>query len=267
MHFAIMVVLEGIQIAVLLAVLGFVWNLLYVRVAVEQFDKRLTVELSQIREMTLREGKQAREELAHILQGFHETLSHFMKDIASIQSHQQEVVFAKLEAMTKMIDEKMELVRTTLDTHLRTLQEDNAKKLEQMRVTVDEKLQGTLEKRLGESFKLVSDRLEMVHKGLGEMQTLAAGVGDLKKVLSNVKTRGIWGEVQLGNLLEQLLTQEQYAVNVATRPGSQDRVEFAIKLPGKNPDMTQIWLPIDAKFPQETYERLLISRQCRSRFG
>jgi DNA recombination protein RmuC len=132
---------------------------------------------------------------------------------------------------------------------------DNEKRLEQMRQTVDEKLQGTLEARLGESFKLVSDRLEQVHKGLGEMQTLASGVGDLKRVLSNVKTRGTWGEVQLGALLEQMLTPDQYEKNVATT-GTSERVEFAIKLPGREPGQT-CWLPVDAKFPVEDYQRLL----------
>jgi DNA recombination protein RmuC len=134
------------------------------------------------------------------------------------------------------------------------MQEDNGKRLEQMRATVDEKLQGTLERRLGESFKLVSDRLELVHKGLGEMQTLAIGVGDLRKVLTNVKTRGNWGEVQLGNLLEQVLTPDQYAVNVSTVPGSRERVEFAIRMPGHE---AQTWLPIDSKFPLEDYQRLV----------
>jgi DNA recombination protein RmuC len=130
-----------------------------------------------------------------------------------------------------------------------------------MRRTVDEKLHETLEKRLGESFKLVSDRLEQVHKGLGEMQTLASGVGDLKRVLTNVKSRGIFGEVQLAALLEQVLTIEQYAANIATKPGSDARVEYAIKLPGRSDDGTPLWLPIDAKFPREDYERLLEAQE------
>jgi DNA recombination protein RmuC len=155
-------------------------------------------------------------------------------------------------------EKKLEEVRKAVEEKLAKIQADNAAQLEQMRRTVDEKLQGTLEKRLGESFKLVSERLELVHKGLGEMQTLASGVGDLKKVLTNVKTRGTWGEMQLSNLLEQILTPEQYAANVATKPGSAERVEFAIKLPGRDPDSTTpVWLPIDAKFPKEDYERLV----------
>lgn len=153
------------------------------------------------------------------------------------------------------LGERLSEVRGTVETRLRELQEDNTKKLEEMRRTVDEKLQATLEQRLGESFKLVSERLESVHRGLGEMQTLAAGVGDLKRVLTNVKTRGTWGEVQLSNLLEQVLAPEQYAANVATRPGSNDRVEFAIRMPGR--DDGDVWLPIDAKFPREDYERLV----------
>ena len=137
-----------------------------------------------------------------------------------------------------------------------TLQQGNEAKLDQMRATVEEKLQSTLEARLGESFRIVSERLEQVHRGLGEMQTLASGVGDLKRVLTNVKTRGTFGEVQLAALLEQVLTAEQYATNVATRPGSSERVEFAIRLPGRE-DGVPVWLPIDAKFPAEDYERLL----------
>jgi DNA recombination protein RmuC len=147
-------------------------------------------------------------------------------------------------------------VRTTLEGRLQTLQQGNEAKLDQMRATVEEKLQSTLEARLGESFRIVSERLEQVHRGLGEMQTLASGVGDLKRVLTNVKTRGTFGEVQLAALLEQVLTAEQYATNVATRPGSSERVEFAIRLPGRE-DGVPVWLPIDAKFPAEDYERLL----------
>ena len=147
-------------------------------------------------------------------------------------------------------------VRTTLEGRLQTLQQGNEAKLEQMRATVEEKLQTTLEARLGESFRIVSERLEQVHRGLGEMQTLASGVGDLKRMLTNVKSRGTFGEVQLAALLEQVLTPEQYATNVATRPGSAERVEFAIRMPGRD-DGVPVWLPIDAKFPSEDYERLL----------
>ena len=150
----------------------------------------------------------------------------------------------------------------SLNERFEAIRKDNAEQLERMRVTVDEKLHATLEQRLGESFKLVSDRLEAVHKGLGEMQTLAAGVGDLKRVLTNVKTRGTWGEVQLGALLEQMLTREQYEMNVATRPGSRERVEYAVRLPGRD-SHSHVWLPIDSKFPIADYE-LLVAAQERA---
>ncbi|TFH22891.1 MAG: DNA recombination protein RmuC, partial [Bacteroidia bacterium] len=149
-------------------------------------------------------------------------------------------------------------MQDTIEKHLKSIQEDNSKQLNEMRKTVDEKLQSTLEKRLGESFKQVSERLEQVHKGLGEMQTLASGVGDLKKVLSNVKTRGVLGEYQLGNILEQILTPDQYSMNVATKKGSQAHVEYAIKLPGKSTD-EEVWMPVDSKFPIESYEILLLA--------
>jgi DNA recombination protein RmuC len=152
-------------------------------------------------------------------------------------------------------------VRSTLEGRLQSLQQGNEAKLEQMRATVEEKLQTTLEARLGESVRLVSERLEQVHRGLGEMQTLATGVGDLKRVLTNVKSRGTFGEVQLAALLEQVLTPEQYATNIATRPGSNERVEFAIRMPGRE-EGAPLWLPIDAKFPSEDYERLLAAHDA-----
>ena len=157
--------------------------------------------------------------------------------------------------------------RGVLEEKIRELQSDNAKKLEEMRQTVDEKLHATLEQRLGESFKQVSERLEKVHQGLGEMHQLAMGVGDLKRVLTNVKTRGTWGEVQLEMLLEQLMTPEQYAKNVETVPGSGAVVEFAIKLPGKGEDTHPVWLPVDAKFPKEQYERLMEASECADADG
>ena len=170
---------------------------------------------------------------------------------------------ARLHRVTAVLDEKLnqneariEKMRDTLDQSVTRLQEENGKKLEEMRQTVDEKLHATLDKRLGESFSLVSQRLEQVYKGLGEMQSLASGVGDLKKVLTNVKTRGVWGEMQLGTLLSQVLTPGQYDENVAVVPHSNQRVEFAVKLPGREEGST-IYLPIDSKFPIEDYERLL----------
>ena len=167
----------------------------------------------------------------------------------------------QLRALSEANERRLGEVRTAVETRLGALQEGNEKKLEQMRATVDEKLHATLEQRLGESFKQVADRLEQVHKGLGEMQTLARDVGSLNRVLTNVKTRGIFGEVQLAGLLEQVFTPEQYATNVATVPGSTERVEFAIRLPGQREDGVPLWLPIDAKFPREDYERLLEAQE------
>jgi DNA recombination protein RmuC len=169
----------------------------------------------------------------------------------------------QLADLTHAIRSNLAEVRTTLQSQLQTLQQGNEAKLEQMRATVDEKLQATLETRLGESFRLVSERLEQVHRGLGEMQGLAQGVGDLKKVLGNVKTRGTFGEVQLGALLDQVLAPDQYAMNIATRPGSSERVEFAVRMPGRGGDgESPCWLPIDAKFPSEDYERLLAAHDA-----
>ena len=172
-----------------------------------------------------------------------------------------EQLAGQLLQLTQRNAEGMETLRQTLEAKLSAIQTDNGQKLEQMRLTVDEKLHNTLEQRLGESFKLVSERLEQVHKGLGEMRTLASGVGDLKKVLSNVKVRGTWGEVQLENLLEQVLSAEQYAKNVPTRPKSNERVEFAIKLPGRDNSGGTVWLPIDAKFPLEDYQKLVEAQE------
>jgi DNA recombination protein RmuC len=166
---------------------------------------------------------------------------------------------ARIRELTELNERRLGEIRSTLEQKIKDLQTDNSAKLEQMRHTVDERLHATLEQRLGESFKLVSDRLEAVQRGLGEMQSLAQGVGDLKRVLTNVKTRGTWGEVQLDQLLEQILTQDQYAKNVATKPGSRDHVEFALRLPGQNGQ--GVWLPIDAKFPVEDYERLLSAHE------
>lgn len=178
-------------------------------------------------------------------------------EAAEAQRNILEIMSQKIAALTETNSQAAEKLRLSLQEHLNTLRTENSDKLELMRQTVDEKLQGTLEKRLGESFKIVSERLEQVHKGLGEMQSLATGVGDLKRVLTNVKVRGTWGETQLSNLLAQVFSPEQYFVNVATRPGSSERVEFAIRLPGRGPDDEEVLLPIDAKFPREDYERLV----------
>ena len=165
------------------------------------------------------------------------------------------------EELSNTLNNNFKNITQVVEGRLGILQKDNSEKLEKMRETVDEKLHATLERRFGESFKLVSDRLELVHKGLGEMQTIATGVGDLKKILSNVKTRGTWGEVQLGNLVEEIFTPDQYEKNVKTKKGSSDNVEYAIKLPGNNENVSHIWLPIDAKFPLEDYQRLMEARE------
>ena len=196
-------------------------------------------EFSRNREEFNRSFKQLREEIHHSITTFSKTISESMVEISKLQNTQ------------------FENIRGTVEEKLKQIQEDNSKKLEEMRITVDEKLHLTLEKRLGEAFKFVSDRLDKVHQGLGEMQELATGVGDLKRVLTNVKARGTLGEIQLKNQLSQLLSTQQYGENVKTKEGSDDFVEFAIKLPGKENTDKSVWLPIDSKFPLEKYELLL----------
>ncbi len=189
----------------------------------------------------------------------------FAQQLAHLRGSLSETLTQQLQHLSETNARRMTEVRGTLETQLKAMQDGNAAKLDEMRRTVDEKLQATLEARLGESFKQVADRLEQVHRGLGEMQTLAQGVGDLKHLLTNVKTRGIFGEAQLGALLEQVLSPEQFGVQVATRPGSRNVVDFAIRLPGRSSGETgeasPVWLPIDAKFPNEDYERLLDAQQ------
>lgn len=181
----------------------------------------------------------------------------FGQQLALLQKTLSDTLTNQLSSLSESNARRLNEVRETLEKQLAQLQATNATKLDEMRATVDEKLQATLQTRLGESFKQVADRLEQVHKGLGEMQTLAQGVGDLKHLLTNVKTRGIFGEAQLASLLEQVFVPDQYAAQVATLPGSKNVVDFAIKLPGKSDDGSPLWLPIDAKFPNEDYERLL----------
>ena len=214
-------------------------------------------DLSCLRTEASGESRQGREEHSRRLKSFENSLLVRMNEISLLQKTELTIFAEQLDRLITSNEKRLDNMRQTVEEKMKGLQDDNSRKLEQIRQTVDEKLHATLEKRLGESFKLVSERLEMVHKGLGEMQTLALGVGDLKKVLTNVKTRGIWGEIQLGNILEQVLSPEQYALNVATCQGSNERVEFAIKLPGLNQGAGEVWLPIDAKFPQENYLRLV----------
>jgi DNA recombination protein RmuC len=253
--------------------------------ALDELSRLHQMQLQQQRELREEIAAQAREnrlELAGSLAELGRNLTHQMGTIAGVQNNQIDAFAQQLTRLTEANEQRLgalresneqrlnalregtetriEALRETLERRLRELQGDNALRLEQMRHTVDEKLHATLEQRLGASFKQVSDRLEQVHKGLGEMQALASDVGDLKRVLSNVKTRGTWGEVQLAALLEQLLVPEQYAANVAPVPGSDERVEYAIRLPGRDDD-TPVWLPIDAKFPREDYERLMIAQE------
>lgn len=208
------------------------------------------------------EMRRNREEQVSSTKAFNSMIASQMSEISSLQRDHLDIFSRQLASLTQSNEQRLDRMRETIEERLKHLQEDNSKKLDQMRETVDEKLNSTLEQRLGESFRLVSERLEMVHKGLGEMQNLASGVGDLKRVLTNVKTRGTWGEIQLGNILEQILTQDQYAKNVATKKNSTDRVEFAIKLPGRDEKSGEVvWLPIDAKFPQEDYQRLVDAQE------
>lgn len=222
--------------------------------------------LERLRNEVLTEQRESRKETVQYLNSMTEMLNSSQQNLFLRQD-------AKLDALTKGTtdslgainerfkaftmgsEQKLDNIRTTMERRLASMQEDNSKKLEQMRETVDEKLQKTLEDKIGQSFKLVSERLEQVYKGLGEMQTLAAGVGDLKKVLSNVKTRGILGEIQLGAILEQMMSPEQYDTNVATKLGSRDVVEYAVKLPSEDGSIT--YLPVDAKFPLDMYAALV----------
>ena len=214
--------------------------------------------LNALRQAGETSDSQLRQEVGKSFTAFRDSLQKQVADMSVLQKQQFDSFSAHLTRLTEAQEKKSDELRVAMESKLAQLQADNAAKLEEMRRTVDEKLQGTLEKRLGESFKLVSERLEQVHKGLGEMQTLATGVGDLKRVLTNVKTRGTWGEVQLGNLLEQIMAPEQFARNVQTKPNSREVVEYAIRLPGRDDaDGKEVLLPIDAKFPKEDYERLV----------
>jgi DNA recombination protein RmuC len=231
--------------------------LLAVKEGIDRLERATREEMARLREEAGTSSRSSREELAAGLHAFGENVGVRMADTASHQREQLEAVARQLQALTQTNEQRLDRIRETIEDRLRVLQEDNSQKLEKMRATVDEKLHATLEQRLSDSFRQVSDRLEQVREGLGEMKTLATGVGDLKRVLTNIKTRGTFGEVQLGNLLEQILTAEQYERNVATRKESGDRVEFAIRLPGRTDGESPVWLPIDAKFPQEDFQRLL----------
>ncbi|TDY49740.1 DNA recombination protein RmuC [Alicyclobacillus sacchari] len=244
----------------------------------ERLERGLREEITASREESNRAAREARMELTTQVQGLSQSLIRTLSDgsnrtAQAIALQQQGLIDAigemsrqqkgMLDSFSKQLADlaqlnasQLEQLREAVERRLRYLQEENSNKLEQMRMTVDEKLHQTLERRLGESFQLVSERLEQVHQGLGEMQSLAAGVGDLKKVLSNVKSRGTMGELQLETILEQILSPEQYARQVAIRQDSQERVDFAVRLPGKDDGEAPVWLPIDAKFPLDDYQRL-----------
>ena len=228
--------------------------------AQEREEKMFRDEFARSREEMAGAAKAQREELSGALQRWNETTVKSISDVGAMLKGPIENVVGQTGKLSEANEQRLEALRSIVDTRLQQLQADNSKQLDRMRLTVDEKLQGTLEKRLGESFKLVSERLEQVHQGLGAMQQLASDVGGLQRVLTNVKTRGGWGEVQLGALLEQVLTPEQFARNVRPREESGETVEFAIKLPGDG-NGAAVWLPIDAKFPVEDYHRLVAAQE------
>jgi len=223
-------------------------------------ERMIREESALSRDETGKAAREQRQELAGSFRAFGDAVIQRMVDMAGLQNAQLEAMSGIIGRLSDSNEKRLEALRVTLEDKLQSLQADNARQLDQMRQTVDEKLQGTLEKRLSESFRQVSERLELVHKGLGEMQTLATGVGDLKRVLANVKTRGTWGEVQLGAILEQVLHPDQFDTNVATKDGG-ERVEYAIKLPGQGDGEEIVWLPIDAKFPLEDYQRLIEAQE------
>jgi len=224
--------------------------------AVQRVEAAVKNEIATNRAEANENARAARTELTGTLQLFGGQLSDAMKSTSQLQKAQLETFSTNLHKLTTSVEDRLFRLTGTLEKKMSDLQSGNEKKLEEMRTTVDEKLQKTLENRLGESFRLVSERLEAVHKGLGDMQQLASGVGDLKRVLTNVKTRGVLGEYQLESMLEQLLTPDQYARNVKTKTGSNALVEFAVKLPGKADKDKTVWLPIDSKFPKEDFELL-----------
>ena len=276
-------VLFGLVLAVLAVVLlgiFLIWRQLKTQAHDDQALAQLNATFTAANERLERELRNAisesarggRQELIQTLGTFQQSLVQQSAEATRTQNSQMDAFAQQLSMLQKTLSDTLTLqvqqlseanarrlseMRGTLETQLAQLQQSNTAKLDEMRQTVDEKLQTTLQARLGDSFKQVADRLEQVHKGLGEMNTLAQGVGDLKHLLSNVKTRGMFGEAQLASLLEQVMAPDQYSAQCATRPGSKNRVDFAIRLPGKSEDGQPVWLPIDAKFPNEDYERLL----------
>ncbi|MDO4585276.1 MAG: DNA recombination protein RmuC [Planctomycetia bacterium] len=230
----------GLLVLLLLTGTGFVfWFSFTLKKEQEALHHHLHEEFSLKRQEELEKSAQQRLETQGLIQQLSDTLQQHIISLSTMQE-------TRLQGLTQTLEKQLENVRS-----------DSTRKLEEIRLTVDEKLNDTLEKRLGESFRMVSERLEQLHHGLGEMQTLAHGVGDLKKILSNIKSRGTWGEVQLGNILEQMFSPDQYIRNAATKPNSQERVEYALLLPGQDEEQKKVLLPIDAKFPKEDYERIV----------
>lgn len=228
----------------------------------EIFRVSLETRLNDIKLDAMHNANELREQLVNTLKQLNDSMAKTIDSLSVTQKEKLEAVAQQVQSMSTSAEQRQEKLRLTVEEKLEALRQDNTAKLEQMRQTVDEKLQGTLEKRLGESFQLVSTQLEKVYTSIGEMQTLANGVGDLKRVLTNVKARGTWGEFQLGNLLEQVLSPDQYIKNAEINLGSGQRVEYAIRLPGKGASDEEVLLPIDAKFPHEDYERLTDAIEC-----
>jgi DNA recombination protein RmuC len=228
----------------------------------QRIETAVKEEISRNREEMNLVAKESRQELVGAIRALGDSNASRMIEIGEAQKNQLDSFARQLGGLTQATERRLETMRVTIESKLTALQEDNSRKLDQMRTIVDEKLQSTLEKRLGESFNIVVQRLEQVHKGLGEMQSLASGVGDLKRILSNVKTRGTLAEWQLENMLEQVMAPSQYEKDIATRKGSSEKVEFALKLPGQDGTSSkEVFLPIDAKFPKEDYERLVDARE------
>ncbi len=240
-------------LGITLVLMFFIWRI--VTLANRRLNDGFAEQLRQNRREFTDDLQRLREELIRSQRDVGDTLVRTISEIGKSQQDGFRAVEARVKELTDVNERRVEKLLENVDKRLSTLQESNEKRLDQMRQTVDEKLQSTLDKRLGESFKLVSERLEAVQRGLGDMQSLATGVGDLKRMLTNVKARGTWGEFQLGDILEQILTPDQFARNVQPVSGSSAVVEYAIRLPGN--DSESVWLPIDAKFPQEDYQRLI----------
>ena len=258
---------EDVLVVSIVILLIVVFVLLYLlsrrfkQLAGDDVSPKIREEFRVNRNESSEESRRLREEITTAqhtgMEAIQKTITNTVTELGKAQQEYLDRNDKSIKALGESNANRIDKVREAVESQLKQIRESNEKKLEQMRVTVDEKLQSTLEKRLGESFKHVSERLEAVQRGLGDMQKLATGVGDLKRVLTNVKARGTWGEYQLGDILEQILSPDQYGKNVRPKPGATETVEYAVRLPGKEGETKVCWLPIDAKFPQEDYQRLL----------